>query len=207
MVYAAPRGPSAIPATARSAQTLGLRMPAHAGRFALLLALVPPAAWADALKPDQWSGKQLSEFVRGFQYLGDASRTCRVSANAARKPPIPVSATTCEVHRENGQPTTRVRTVRFEAQGLTWQGLPIAVIEYQQTSSITEGMVYHAAITYTFAASYSDLARPVLAKWRREQLQPERNPTAGGYFTTRDAITQSVRQRGGQSMFVSEFFE
>jgi hypothetical protein len=182
-------------------------MPAHAGRLALLLALVAPLAWADALKPDQWSSKQLSAFVRAFQYLGDASRTCKASANNARQRPLPVRATKCEVYRENGQPTTRVRTVRFEAAGLTWQGLPIAVIEYRQTASITEGMVFHAAITYTFAVPYSELARPILAKWRNEQLQPERNLAGGGYFTTRDAITQSVRQSGRQGMFVSEFFE
>jgi hypothetical protein len=182
-------------------------MPAFAGRIAFLLTLVAPSAWADALKPDQWSGKQMSEFVRAFQYLGDASRTCKTSGNTPTQAPLPVSTMKCEVYREGGKPTTRVRTIRFEAEGLTWQGLPIAVIEYQQTSSITEGMVYHAAITYTFSAPYSVLARPLLAKWRREQMQPEQNPTGGGYFTTRDAITQSVRQSGKQSMFVSEFFE
>ena len=110
-------------------------------------------------------------------------------------------------YREQGEPNARVRVLVFETTGLTWKGLPIVRIEYRQTYSVPENIVYHAAISYTFASSYSELMKPITAMWRRERLQPEHNPVAGGFYVTRSAITQSVRQAKGQALFVSEFNE
>ena len=174
---------------------------------AIVVSLVAFGASADPLRPDQFSSTEQSAFVRWLQSAGSATASCN---RTTPKPPhesLQLTRRSCEIYREEGKPSSRVRRLEIDAKDLTWKGHRIVRIEYEQSFSITENLVYHAAAVYTLDGEYREVAKKVQALWVKQEHLVEQDVSKGGLFVTRNAITQSVAPARRQTKFMSEFHE